>query len=136
MESIISSYKEIAKTGTANINYMTNLPISYNPNWSEETKAYYDLLITQQRTGWGFFTATLPDGRMPISQMKTSAAYTKLADLSDALDYNFDILPTYQHIAWGRDTKNTWLITCSSLKHPSLRFAVTSLHHSVCISES
>ena len=113
MESIISSYKEIAKTGTANINYMNDLPISYNPNWSEETKAYYDLLITQQRTGWGFFTATLPDGRMPVSQMKTSAAYTKLANLSDALDYNFDILPTYQHIAWGRDTKNTWPITAA-----------------------
>ena len=113
MESIISSYKEIAKTGTANINYMNNLPVSYNPNWNEETKAYYDLLLTQQRTGWGFFTATLPDGRMPISQMKTSVAYTKLEKLSEALDYNFDILPTYQHIALGKDTVNTWPITAA-----------------------
>ncbi len=108
MESIISSYKQIAKQGTPNINYMNNLPVSYNPNWSEETKAYYDLLLTQERTGWGIFTATLPDGRMTVSQLKTSPAYTKQAAISEALDYNFDILPTYQHIAWGRETVNEW----------------------------
>ena len=87
---------------------MNNLPVSYNPNWSEETKAYYDLLLTQERTGWGIFTATLPDGRMTVSQLKTSPAYTKQAAISEALDYNFDILPTYQHIAWGRETVNEW----------------------------
>ena len=62
----------------------------------------------QERTGWGIFTATLPDGRMTVSQLKTSPAYTKQAAISEALDYNFDILPTYQHIAWGRETVNEW----------------------------
>ena len=113
MENIILSYSQIAKQGSANINYINNLPISYDPNWSEETKAYYELLLTQERTGWGIFAATLPDGRMTTSQLKTSPAYTKQAALSEALDYNFDILPTYQHIAWGRETKNEWPTTAA-----------------------
>ena len=113
MEDIISSYKTIAKQGTANINYINNLPLSYDENWNKETKAYFDLLVSQQRTGWGFFTATLPDGRMPLSQMKTSNAYVKLDELSKALDYNFDLLPTYQHIGWGNEANNTWPITAA-----------------------
>ena len=113
MENIISSYSQIAKQGSANINYINNLPTSYDPNWNEETKAYYELLLTQERTGWGIFAATLPDGRMTASQLKTSPAYTKQAALSEALDYNFDILPTYQHIAWGREIKSEWPTTAA-----------------------
>ena len=40
-------------------------------------------------------------------------AYVKLAELSDAFDYNFDILPTYQHIGWYRQANNRWPITAA-----------------------
>lgn len=113
MESIIKSYKKISKQGKANNNYINSLPVSYDPNWNEETRNYYELLLSQERTGWGFFTACIPDGRMTLSQMKTSDAYVKLAELSDAFDYNFDILPTYQHIGWYRQANNRWPITAA-----------------------
>ena len=113
MESIIKSYKKIMKQGKANNNSINSLPVSYDSNWSEETRNYYELLLTQERTGWGFFTACIPDGRMTLSQMKTSDAYVKLNELSQAFDYNFDIIPTYQHIGWYRQANNRWPVTAA-----------------------
>ncbi len=113
-EDIILSYKDIRKEGTANNDSMKNLPTVYDPNWNDETKTYYELLKEQQRTGWGAFTATLADGTMVQSVLKTTSAYRKLTALSEALDYSFDILPTYQHIAWSRQTSNHWPTTAAA----------------------
>ena len=107
-DKIIKSYSEITKLGEANNNYLNALPIRYNEKWNDETKAYYELLLTQQRTGWGLFTATLPDGTITKSQLKQTDAYLTQQKMSEALDYTFDILPTYQHIAWGRNTLPKW----------------------------
>ena len=110
---IIQSYSEINKKGKANNNYVNNLPVKYNDNWSEETRAYYELLLTEQRTGWGLFTATLPDGKITKSQLKQTDAYLTQQEMSEALDYQFDLLPTYQHIAWNRNTLPKWPTTAA-----------------------
>ena len=110
---IIQSYSEINKQGKANNNYVNNLPVKYNDNWSEETRAYYELLLTEQRTGWGLFTATLPDGKITKSQLKQTDAYLTQQEMSEALDYQFDLLPTYQHIAWNRNTLPKWPTTAA-----------------------
>ena len=107
-DKIIQSYTPLSKQGTANNNFLNNLPTKFNENWNEETKAYYELLLSQQRTGWGLFTATLPDGTITKSQLKQTDAYLTQQEMSEALDYQFDILPTYQHIAWNRNTLPKW----------------------------
>ncbi len=113
-EDIILSYKPVSQEGKANNNSMNDLPIVEDPNWNDETKAYYALLKEDQRTGWGAFTATLPDGTMTQSVLKTTRVYKKWTALSEALDYSFDILPTYQHIAWYKETSNYWPTTAAT----------------------
>ncbi len=103
-QEIMKSYKAINIYGKANNNSMLDLPISKNPLWDDTTKKYYDSLLNDNRTGWGAFVATLPDGELRDAQVLNSAAYVKLHALEEAIDYKFDILPTYQHLAWNRRT--------------------------------
>ena len=109
---IIDSFKPITKAGKANNKTIENLDVVYNPNWTDETKQYYELLLSQERTDWGFFNATLPNGQVAPSALAKSAAYTKFNLYQETLDYNFDIVPTYQHISYNGST-NTWPITAA-----------------------
>ncbi|MCI5745188.1 MAG: glycoside hydrolase family 26 protein [Erysipelotrichaceae bacterium] len=105
---VILSYKEIEKKGSANNQSINDLPVIKNPLWNEQTSNYYDPLLNSSRTNWGAFTATLTNGTLVESQIKVSTAYKKFTALSEALDYDFDILPTYQHIAWDKKTQYYW----------------------------
>ena len=103
---IVKSYTRFEAKGTANNSSLHNLPTKPNPKWNEETKNYYNLLLTQQRTGWGAFVANLPKGKM--ANYKNSDIYKETTELEQAIDYKFDIIPTYQHIGWGtRDDLNS-----------------------------
>ena len=115
-DDIIKTYTRIAKEGTANNSSLNDLPTKPNPNWNEETRAYYDLLCTTQSTTWGAFTANLPDGRVSNRNLENSTLNKKTTALSEALDYDFGIIPTYQHLGWGtRDkfTESTWPISAA-----------------------
>ena len=117
-DDIISTYTRVPKEGTANNNSLNNLPANGNPNWNQETKDYYELLKSQQETGWGAFTANLPEGRFTPNNIKNTTIYKKNEALQEALDYNFKIIPTYQHLGWGtrdRFTKNAWPAFSSAL---------------------
>ena len=104
---ILSSFKEIGKVGKANNQTIENLDVVYNPKWSEETKNYYELLLNQQKTGWGFFNATLPQGTVGNTTLQKNVAVTKFNTYKETLDYDFEIVPTYQHISWNKKT-NDW----------------------------
>lgn len=118
-EDIIFSYKRLDKEGTANNSSFNGLKTKYNPSWSDETKQYYTSLLDEDRTNWGAFVATLPESSsthsMTKSQLERHTAYKKFNDLCEALDYPLDILPTYQHIAWNRQTVNYWPTTAANV---------------------
>ncbi len=94
-KDMIKSFELIESKGQAK-NQLDNLPLKENSNWSDETAAYFQKLKTQQRTDWGIYTRGIEDDRIVKS---------KLSDFSNAMDYEFDILPTYLHIAYN-NTKN------------------------------
>ena len=96
---IVKSYTKFDKKGTPNNSSLSNLPTKENPNWNEETKAYYNQLLTQQKTGWGAFVANLPKGKM--ANYQNSDIYKETTELENLIDYKFDIIPTYQHLSWG-----------------------------------
>ena len=77
-------------------NHYDNLQTINNPNWNENTRKYYELLKSQQRTGWGVFVANVQD---------TGTIEERQKILSDAFDYDFDIIPSYQHISWNGKTQ-------------------------------
>ena len=116
-DDIITTYKRLPKEGTANNSSLHDLPTKPNPRWNEETKAYYNLLLTQQETTWGAFTANLPNGRVSDRNIESSTINKKTTALSEALDYDFGIIPTYQHLGWGtRDkfTETSWPISAAA----------------------
>ncbi len=94
-KNMLKSFQIIESKGKSQ-NHMNNLELRKNPNWSEETAAYYDKLVTQQRTDWGIYTRGIEDNVI---------VKNKLEELSTAMDYDFDILPTYLHIA-SNNTKH------------------------------
>ena len=103
---IVKSYTKFNKKGTPNNASLSNLPTKENPNWNEETKTYYNQLLSQQKTGWGAFVANLPKGKM--ANYQNSDIYRETTELEKLIDYKFDIIPTYQHLSWGsRDKLNS-----------------------------
>ena len=101
---MIDSFEFVEKKGRSK-SFFNNLPANDNPLWNEETKNYYHLLLEQERTGWGIFCANVQDDNVGTRQQEYIEAY----------NYNFDILPSYQHISWGGRTQGFPLE--NALKH-------------------
>lgn len=87
-KEMLKSFQIINSKGTSK-NHIVDLVANEDENWNEQTKKYYDKLIHQQRTDWGIFTSCMEDER---------TVQTRLDEFSEAMDYQYDILPTYQHV--------------------------------------
>jgi len=99
MDAIVKSFKEITPKGAAvnTVSFERETP-SY---WNDETKAYYEKLCEQDATDWGFFSASMTyksSSDYETQQDRIRKAYDKL---SAAMEYDYEIMPTYTHIGWG-----------------------------------
>ncbi len=88
---MIQSFEVLDTTAGVAKNQLDNMELKENPNWSEETKNYFEKLCNQDRTDWGMYVTNID---------KPTDLKQKLNKLSTAMDYDFDIIPTYQHISY------------------------------------
>ena len=89
--NMLKSFEIVYSKGTPS-NQFKDMNVVYEPNWDENTKAYYDKFISQDRTDWGIYTSGLE---------QKSIVESKLGALEEAMDYSFDLMPTYQHVLSG-----------------------------------
>ena len=82
LASIVESFTQIETMGQAvyNVSYTPTIP----SNWSEETKAYYEQLCSQDEVDWGIFTNGLKNGSLdtvvPGFEEKTAYKLPVVAD--------------------------------------------------------
>ncbi|MCI5745672.1 MAG: hypothetical protein MR270_05255 [Erysipelotrichaceae bacterium] len=86
-KELVQSFMEIPKNGSVS-NHIDNLPLKNNPLWDENTKKYFEKFSTQQRTDWGIYTYGIE---------QVSKVTNKMNEFEEAMDYEFDIMPTYLH---------------------------------------
>ncbi|MBQ8206459.1 MAG: hypothetical protein IJZ77_03270 [Bacilli bacterium] len=86
--NMIKSFELIHSKGKPS-NQLNNMEVKYEENWDEATKKYYDKFISQERTDWGFYTSGLE---------QKNIVEAKLGALEEAMDYSFELMPTYQHV--------------------------------------
>ncbi len=100
IDRLIRSFKEITVYGTA-VNSQGQYERIIPSQWSEETKAYYEKLCNQNTTDWGFFSYSM----MPNGDELYGSQYDKIVSeqkrIETAIGQEYDILPTYTHLAYG-----------------------------------
>ena len=75
-----------------------------NPDWNEETAAYFDQLQNSDSVNWGVFSYSMPgtDGSMNPGEAGYDSMLTKSKNMQEAIEeawnYDFDIYPTYTHL--------------------------------------
>lgn len=93
IDSIVASFREIDRIGTP-ANGFTSYELKANPNWSDETKAYFEYLQNRTDVGFGAF------------HERNSDEYTNWLWGPEALDATPDVYMTYQHIGWYGTTSD------------------------------
>ncbi len=96
MNAIVKSFKEVTPIGVSQ-NEQVAFACEPDKNWNAETAAYYEKLVTQETTDWGIFTESMSDTSASSRENLTK----EYADMTSRLDFEYDIMPTYTHIAWG-----------------------------------
>ena len=90
-KEMLSSFYKVESKGTLK-NHYGNMELVSNPLWTDETKKYFDKLVNQDRTDWGIYTTNTDN---------PNVLKGKINELEEAMDYNFEICPTYQHLLSG-----------------------------------
>lgn len=89
MDSIVASFKEIDKTGTP-VNSVGAYELKIPEHWNEETKAYYNKILTQTTVDFGMF------------YQKNDPAYVDW--FYESIGSELDVFMTYLHTGWyGKD---------------------------------
>ncbi|MBQ3093677.1 MAG: hypothetical protein IJC52_00750, partial [Clostridia bacterium] len=101
MDEMVRSFKEITKLGKAQ-NHQTVYECKVPDCWNDETKAYYEKLCKQDKTDWGFFSFSMPDIDDSCYDYQDGRISKEYARLSGLLDYEYEIMPTYTHLLYGR----------------------------------
>ncbi len=99
MDRLLASFTPITPQGKA-VNTQQQYEQILPANWTEETKAYYNKLCTQDTTDFGFFTHSMVptnDSNYQNQYRKIQSEYTRL---KTAMDFKYDIMPTYTHLSW------------------------------------
>lgn len=87
IDGIIASFAEIDRVGTPQ-NGIVSYECKPNPNWSEETRAYYDQINARTDVGFGAF------------HQDNDIEYTDWLWGEEALNVTPDVYMTYLHIGW------------------------------------
>ena len=93
LDAIVASLAEIDKKGVP-ANGFTSYQAKANPNWSEETAAYYESLMNRTDVGFGAF------------HEKNSDEYTQWLWSDEAIGATPDVYMTYLHIGWYDNLTN------------------------------
>ncbi len=100
MEKILRSFVPMTPTGRA-VNTQGQYEVTVPTTWSAETKAYYNKLMTQDTTDFGFFSASMvsiSDSSYNTQNSKIQSEYDRL---SKATGIDYEIMPTYTHLMYG-----------------------------------
>ena len=103
MESLVTSYSRISSKGTAK-NYFYSEAAKENPNWDEETKAFFHKLTTTEYVNWGVFTYSMPgdaNGLHPGQSNYDNVLYNSkyVQNLMEtSWNHKYEIYPTYTHL--------------------------------------
>ncbi|MBQ3094515.1 MAG: hypothetical protein IJC52_05010, partial [Clostridia bacterium] len=100
IDTIVKSFKTIVKQGAAK-NVETTFACEVPENWNDATKAYYQKLMEQDATDWGFFSASMASITDSNYDKQDKWIGDEYERLSTAMDYEYDIMPTYTHLCWG-----------------------------------
>lgn len=98
-DKILQSFSIFSSFGTTR-NYMPVQEARPNPNWNEETAAFYQKLISQDYLDFGVFSYSMPgddDGSYSSQRKLISAEKTRLEKV---FNYNYAIMPTYTAMMW------------------------------------
>ncbi len=100
IDRLIRSFCEVTAKGTA-VNSQGQYERIVPERWSEETKAYYNKLVTQNTTDWGFFSASMLEAgneNYAAQEEKIASEYDRI---SSTIGREYGIMPTYTHLAYG-----------------------------------
>lgn len=101
-EDIVKSFVEFEKIGES-ANPTDPYELIIPDYWSDETKAYFNKLQNQTTVDWGIFVGSMPEDKAANFNQMHERISGETDRLSEAMDYTFDIMPTYMHIGWGDD---------------------------------
>ncbi len=100
IDRLIRSFEEITVKGTA-VNSQGQYEKTIPHYWSEETKAYYNKLCTQDSTDWGFFSYSMVANNDSLYGSQYDKIVSEQNRIEAAIGQSYDILPTYTHLAYG-----------------------------------
>ncbi len=103
MDSIVQSYTLMRSYGTEK-NFFDAGDPKENPNWSDETKAFFRKLCTDDYINWGAFSWSMPGddsgpGNPTYDAMLSNSLKSK-AGVEEIWGHGYDIYPTYTHLSW------------------------------------
>ena len=96
---ILKSFRVISNYGRSR-NYLPLQEAKANPKWNEETKAYYQKLLTQQTLDFGVFSASMVQSTSDSYETNHAKIAAEKERLEAAFGHSYEIMPTYSHLAW------------------------------------
>ena len=105
IDRLVRSFERVTMQGTP-VNVQGQYEAKMPSTWNEETKAYYEKLLSQQETDFGFFSASMvpkSDSSYTGQRNKIQSEYNRL---SAATGYEYAIMPTYTHLKYGSTYNN------------------------------
>ncbi len=105
IDRLIRSFRSVTMKGTP-VNAQGQYEVNMPSTWNAETKAYYEKLMSQQETDFGFFSASMvpkSDSTYSSQRNKIQSEYDRL---STATGYEYAIMPTYTHLKYGSTYNN------------------------------
>lgn len=104
MDKLVQSMKLLTPKGVQR-NYFDAGEAIEDKNWNEETRNYFRQISTSKTLNWGVFSWSISGTELEPGQGDYNTNYKNSKDMKDgieaAMDYKYDIYPTYTHISWG-----------------------------------
>ncbi|MBR6458140.1 MAG: hypothetical protein IKS71_06050 [Bacteroidales bacterium] len=98
-DGILKSFKVIDTYGRSK-NFLPAQEARPNPKWNDETKAYYQKLLTQKTLDFGVFSGSMVQSNSDSYSRNHALISSEKERLEAAFAHNYEIMPTYSHIAW------------------------------------
>ena len=96
---ILKSFRVISNYGRSK-NFLPAQEPRPNPRWNEETKAYYQKLLSQQTLDFGVFSASMVESTSDSYSTNHAKIVAEKERLEAAFGHPYEIMPTYSHLAW------------------------------------
>ncbi len=100
IDRLIRSFAEVMPQGTA-VNAQGQYARVEPAAWNEETHAYYNKLVTQDSTDWGFFSYSMLESENENYASHYEKIQSERSRLESSMNMTYDILPTYTHLSYG-----------------------------------